>query len=594
MATRKTSQLTELTTTPANNDLVMVVDVSDTTMSSSGTNKKVTVSTLATAIVAAGSVSSVNGQTGTVVLDSADIWRTGSSGDTVDTDLTAIEADITGIKARLASTTNTTTVQVDSSNKMVIDNSTNKAVITVAGVAAATIGDARSLFPALRVGASGSTYDLPTSRGTTTGQVPVFDSGTNTTTFQALKVAELDGDSDDLAEGTTNLFLTSSERTKLAGITAGAAVASVTGTAPIVSSGGTTPAISITAATTSAAGSMSSADKTKLDGITAGAAVASVTGTAPIVSSGGTTPAISITAATTSAAGSMSSADKTKLDGIEAGAQVNTVTSVNSQTGAVSLTTSNISEGTNLYYTDARFDTRLGTKSTTNLAEGTNLYFTNARADARTLAEKDQTLTAARTIDLALESLSIVDGSTSVAGFVNGVQVLYDILRMFSNTATAPKVEFYEGGTGSNYVALKAPNSLASNTTYTLPSADGVEGQAVVTDGAGTLSLGNPFAPVASSSSTSYTLASGDAGKYIRFTATTAVTVTIPSGTFSTGTEFLFEQNNTGQVTVSAGSGVTLRNSASFLAKTSERYSIIGLKCVASNEFVLTGERELV
>ena len=42
--------------------------------------------------------------------------------------------------------------------------------------------------------------------------------------------------------------------------------------------------------------------------------VTSVTGTAPIVSSGGTTPAISISAATTSAAGSMSSADKAKLD----------------------------------------------------------------------------------------------------------------------------------------------------------------------------------------------------------------------------------------------------------------------------------------
>jgi hypothetical protein len=48
--------------------------------------------------------------------------------------------------------------------------------------------------------------------------------------------------------------------------------------------------------------------------------VTSVSGTAPIASSGGNTPAISITAATTSAAGSMSSTDKTKLDGIEAGA----------------------------------------------------------------------------------------------------------------------------------------------------------------------------------------------------------------------------------------------------------------------------------
>ena len=52
------------------------------------------------------------------------------------------------------------------------------------------------------------------------------------------------------------------------------------------------------------------------------------------------------------------------------------------------LTTDNITEGsTNLYYTDARvdtrFDTRLATKSTTNLSEGTNLYYTNARADAR-------------------------------------------------------------------------------------------------------------------------------------------------------------------------------------------------------------------
>jgi len=48
--------------------------------------------------------------------------------------------------------------------------------------------------------------------------------------------------------------------------------------------------------------------------------VTGVTGTAPIVSSGGNTPAISISAASTSSAGSMSAADKTKLDGIAANA----------------------------------------------------------------------------------------------------------------------------------------------------------------------------------------------------------------------------------------------------------------------------------
>lgn len=81
-------------------------------------------------------------------------------------------------------------------------------------------------------------------------------------------------------------------------------------------------------ATTSVAGFMSAADKTKLDGVAPGATantgtVTGVTGTAPIVSSGGTTPAISITAATTSAAGSMSAADKTKLNGIATGATAN-------------------------------------------------------------------------------------------------------------------------------------------------------------------------------------------------------------------------------------------------------------------------------
>jgi hypothetical protein len=74
-------------------------------------------------------------------------------------------------------------------------------------------------------------------------------------------------------------------------------------------------------------------DKTKLDGIAAGATanagtVTGVTGTLPISSTGGATPAISIAAATTSAAGSMSSADKTKLDGIEANADVTDTTNV--------------------------------------------------------------------------------------------------------------------------------------------------------------------------------------------------------------------------------------------------------------------------
>ena len=66
-------------------------------------------------------------------------------------------------------------------------------------------------------------------------------------------------------------------------------------------------------------------------------------------------------------------------------------------------TTTNLSEGTNLYYNDTRFDNRLATKTTDNLTEGsTNLYFTNTRAYARISAASlnnlgDVTITSANT-----------------------------------------------------------------------------------------------------------------------------------------------------------------------------------------------------
>ena len=43
--------------------------------------------------------------------------------------------------------------------------------------------------------------------------------------------------------------------------------------------------------------------------------------------------------------------------------------------------TDDVSEGsTNLYYTDARFNSAFGAKSTSDLSEGSNLYYTDARS----------------------------------------------------------------------------------------------------------------------------------------------------------------------------------------------------------------------
>jgi hypothetical protein len=94
-------------------------------------------------------------------------------------------------------------------------------------------------------------------------------------------------------------------------------VTSVLGTAPIeVATVGPVATVSIDPATPATPGSLSAADKTKLNGLTPGAAVASVSATAPLASTGGTTPNLTIAAATDATPGSMSAADKTKLDGL--------------------------------------------------------------------------------------------------------------------------------------------------------------------------------------------------------------------------------------------------------------------------------------
>lgn len=90
---------------------------------------------------------------------------------------------------------------------------------------------------------------------------------------------------------------------------------------------------------------------------------------------------------------------------------------------------------------------------------------------------------------------------------------------------------------------------------------------------------------------TTYTLVIGDAGKTVSLTNAAAITLTVPpasSVNFSTGTQILLYQGGAGQVTVSAGVGVTLRAQGSKV-KIYGQYGIAGLLKVGSDEWVLFG-----
>ena len=153
------------------------------------------------------------------------------------------------------------------------------------------------------------------------------------------------------------------------------------------------------------------------------------------------------------------------------------VTSVNTLTGAVTLTTTNISEGTNLYFTNARarsaisvsgsgsYDSSTGvitvtggvtsvntltgavTLTTTNISEGTNLYYTNDRVDTRINAT-------------SINALSDVDTATTAPS--DGQVLAWNAASSLWKPATASG----GGTTGGNGTILLNLTSITSN--YTL------------------------------------------------------------------------------------------------------------------------------
>ena len=88
------------------------------------------------------------------------------------------------------------------------------------------------------------------------------------------------------------------------------------------------------------------------------------------------------------------------------------------------------------------------------------------------------------------------NGSTKLTVTSSGVSITGGIaspLAVTGNSTAGAEIRLPEDtDNGSNYVALKAADNIASNVTFTLPSADGTSGQVIQTNGSGTLSFATP------------------------------------------------------------------------------------------------------
>jgi hypothetical protein len=84
-----------------------------------------------------------------------------------------------------------------------------------------------------------------------------------------------------------------------------------------------------------------------------------------------------------------------------------------------------------------------------------------------------------------------------------------------------------------------------------------------------------------------------DAGKYIRCTSSSPVSITINSDAsvgWNDNCEIMFEQAGAGKITIVAGTSVTINSSETLKSLT--QYSVMGIKRVAANTWTLFGERE--
>jgi len=220
----------------------------------------------------------------------------------------------------------------------------------------------------------------------------------------------------------------------------------------------------------------------------------------------------------------------------------------------------------------------LTTKTLTSPKIGTSILDTNGNELAKLTATGS-----------AVNEITLANGATGTGPTVSAtgddsnidINLLPKGTGVVSVKATASNgsaIRLYEDtDNGSNYVALKAPDTLSADKTYVLPSADGSSGQFLKTDGSGNLSFGS-----ASGSSDGWTTDSGTTWTYA-----SATTINVADGTlFVKGTRIKLTQTTAkyfvvtsiagNVITVTGGTDYTVANAAITTQQYSHQASPVG------------------
>jgi hypothetical protein len=138
------------------------------------------------------------------------------------------------------------------------------------------------------------------------------------------------------------------------------------------------------------------------------------------------------------------------------------------------------------------------TLAKSTLTAGSNITITNGNGSitiASTASGSGDVVGPASSTDNAFARFDSTTGkllqnSTGATLSDTGAAVFTGALDVLGNSTSGSNIKLYEDtDNGTNYVAFKAPDTIASNVTWTLPSADGTNTQVLQTNGSGTLSF---------------------------------------------------------------------------------------------------------
>src|SRR5210317_712715 len=191
------------------------------------------------------------------------------------------------------------------------------------------------------------------------------------------------------------------------------------------------------------------------------------------------------------------------------------------------------------------------------------------------------------------DKLDHVDGTlTGSSALIVDANLAINTLNIGNATTTGGEIRFNEGtNNGTSFVGLKAPNSLASSQTYTLPSTDGTAGQFLKTDGSGGLAIEtvNQFITLSDGSATDQY----NTSETLLFTGGQSITTAVTDNEITFSVTAL--SINTGQLTdsgvtnakLSTGGQLTLGSSTLTLGATTT--DIAGLTSLVVDSLTING-----